>query len=79
MGPGEKARRKRKRERELAKHTALLAGLRTTGARCETCAHRGHHSQYGVICELKSDWEGYVRVDLRQVCTSYAARGGEDA
>lgn len=69
MSPGEKRRRKAKREREAAAYEAALAAVKATGATCSTCRHFGHMPQdKRRTCELDSDWEGYAVVAAGHVC-----------
>lgn len=79
MGPGEKARRRRYRERKLAEHNVAMDAFAAAGANCGNCQHRGRHSHFGPVCDLKSDWEGYVRVTLDYLCATHkrAALSGQ--
>lgn len=71
--PGEKRRRKAKREREQAAYAAACADLRLTGACCSTCAHYGN-SECGRHCELDSDFKGYILRDPQDVCPRHQPR-----
>ena len=73
MGPGEIARRKRHRERKLAEHNRIMADLREQGANCANCRHRG-----GRICDLKSDWEGDVRITMDHLCAAHSSSGQKE-
>lgn len=73
--PGEKRRRKAKREREQAAYAEALAAVTAQGFSCLTCKHRArtlignqHH------CELDSDHEGYAIVRPDYVCPRYEQR-----
>lgn len=71
--PGEKRRRKAKREREQAAYAAAVALLRTAGASCATCKHRGiGPTDIGLICEIDSDFHGYATVKMTDLCPSYS-------
>lgn len=52
-----------------------MAPLIASGASCASCKHR---VKYGMtkdpICELDSDWEGYVTVKLTDLCPRWAQR-----
>lgn len=78
MSPGEKRRRKAKRERDRARHQAAYDALKALGASCATCRHfakapfslggKGH------ICERDSDFEGYVRTTASDLCINFAQK-----
>lgn len=74
--PGERARRKRKRERMRVAHDAKLNDLRANAACCGTCRsfckyphERGKH-----YCSKDSDWRGYVIVTQTDLCVSHVRR-----
>lgn len=75
MGPGEKARRKRARERKAAEYRAKLDAIRAVHpkARCGNCGsfakhpyHAGHPPQF--ICWVESDFHGYALVQPDHLC-----------
>lgn len=76
MSPGEKRRRKAKAVRKRAAYEAVLAPLKAAGATCATCKHYGPRPNglNSRICELDSDYEGYVSVKPSHLCTRYAAK-----
>ena len=75
VSPGERRRRKAKRERDQAAYEAVMAPLRAAGACCGSCQHRGKYPMTDdPICELDSDFEGYCKVKLDHLCPQYAAR-----
>ena len=79
--PGKKA----KRERERLDWNRMMQVLREQGASCSNCKHFG--SVFGIdgpICELHSDWDGFVRAKPDGLCTGWgvtptdtASHGGE--
>lgn len=73
--PGEKRRRKAKRERELAAYALALAAVKSTGATCSTCANyirAGDLKEHA--CDLDSDFHGYAIVKPHYVCPRYQNR-----
>jgi hypothetical protein len=72
MSPGEKRRRKLKREREQAAYEAALRPHLIAGHQCATCEHWGR-SEAGRHCELESDFYGYVLKKPTDLCPSWAA------
>lgn len=74
MSPGERRRRKAKRQRQAAEYAKALAAVRAVGGCCGNCQHyervplpdreyRGKRH-----CSLDSDWEGYVMTRPEQAC-----------
>jgi hypothetical protein len=73
MSPGEKRRRKAKREREDAARRVIVAGLRAAGASCATCAHCGHYpGDARRTCIIDSDFEGYTIVSPDDLCFQHS-------
>lgn len=74
MSPGEKRRRKAKREREQAAYAAAVSAL-PTGSCCCNCAHRGTMPlSRKPICTLDSDFAGYTVVELMHVCPRWTTK-----
>lgn len=76
MSPGEKRRRKAKREREQAAYEAAMAPLRAAGRSCLGCAHRKKSFAAGNkhICTLTSDFHGYTIIKLTDLCADWKER-----
>lgn len=77
MSPGEKRRRKAKRERERIAYEAAMASLQAKGANCEGCKHRmrtppGCSGKWA--CEIDSDFEGYTIIKLDDLCPRWQQR-----
>ena len=75
MSPGEKRRRKAKRERSQTAYKAAIAPLRAAGRSCASCHHytrvplsTKHH------CAEESDHNGYAIVQPSYVCHLWQAR-----
>lgn len=71
--PGEKRRRRLKRERERAAYQAAMVPLRAAGCSCDACTHYGRCS-LGWHCEIESDFGGYALKKPTDLCPSWAAR-----
>lgn len=75
MTPHAKQRRREKRERKLLEYNAALSALQATGASCATCKHYGTLSMVkGRICEMQSDFHGYVQIEPTDLCLDYGRR-----
>lgn len=78
MSPGEKRRRKARREREAAVYAAQLAAL-PAGARCDTCEHCDKVLMAPrMSCDLGSDFHGYAIVTAHHRCPSWKERWMSD-
>ncbi len=75
ISPGEKRRRKAKREREDAVLRVIMAGLRAAGASCGTCKHFSPYPGPGKdgqhICEMTSDYQGYTMATADGLCVDH--------
>lgn len=73
--PGFKRRRRQKALRDRAAYETKLAPLKAAGATCASCAHRGLRPGQSVrdICDLQSDFHGYVRVRMTDLCADWAS------
>lgn len=73
------ARQRRREKRELAhaERERALISLRAHGKTCSNCQHVGRapFPAKGCICELDSDSEGYVIVELSGLCVRHASAG----
>lgn len=72
---GKKGQRLRATIRKRARHDKRLHELQLAGASCGDCANRGRRGDVkGPICELQSDFHGYVSVGLSDLCVDWTAR-----
>lgn len=72
--PGEKRRRKAKRERERVAYQDAMAAL-PVEARCGNCKHRLNNpaTLVGLYCDLDSDFQGYAKTATDAVCPRWNA------
>ncbi|WP_332690020.1 hypothetical protein [Devosia sp.] len=75
---GPRRRRKLKQLRERAAHETKLAPLKAAGASCATCKHHRRHAELRKhICEVQSDFSGYVATLPTDLCPSWGALTGQ--
>lgn len=67
---GKKGSNRRRMIRRQAENEVVLIGLRAVGAKCGTCDHRSKRDG-GLICDLDSDFYGYVRVKADHLCARF--------
>ena len=74
--PGEKRRRQAMRARERLAYEAAIAPLRVAGHSCSRCAHwdKASEPRKGGVCELDSDFHGYVYTAADDVCPHFKQR-----
>lgn len=75
MGPEAKQRRREKRERAAIEYRAAISAMRSAGKSCANCRHFGR-APIGLkdrICDLDSDFDGYVVKMPGDVCPRHDA------
>lgn len=79
MSPGERRRRRAKREREEAAFRVKISVLRAQGSSCANCEHRERapfDASEKWICGLTSGFDGYTPVKLDHLCTDWNGKPG---
>jgi hypothetical protein len=66
-----KAADRAKTERKQAFRAGVVGRLRASGHTCGDCQHRGERFGAGPVCELASDFHGYTRVALTDLCADW--------
>lgn len=79
--PARKARLQARHLATAAEERRLSKDLMAQGHSCSTCEHKGWRGPAELICELDSDFYGYVRVKPGHVCSRFKSahqtEGGE--
>jgi hypothetical protein len=66
--PARKARVRARNQARAAENARVCAALRAQGNCCAVCEHKGYRLAAAMVCELDSDFEGYVQVKPDHVC-----------